>query len=252
MSRIQLAKPTIYRDFKRKKFPHVLQVHEKLGTREQGTTALENNRARPPPRTPQRKNQPSRLQAESTTEPARRSQHEDTAARQDSLRQVRTSTDEPRQCTQHNVRQRDRRNPQNGKDHTPQRTRPRTSRPPTRDNPGIRRRRSHNGPDRRRSSSHQEPSTRRHSTSRLRARRDLRVVEQRSHGSRRSDRTELRFRSVRSRVTEDSLRRQHHRRDKDARKIPGATITRSRHTREHSAEVARTNLFGEYDHAHNP
>src|SRR5438132_296582 len=98
----------------------------------------------------------------------------------------------------------------------------------------------------------QEPGTRRHSTSRLRTRRDLRVLEQRSHGSRRSDRTELRFRSVRSRVTEDSLRRQHHRRDKDARKIPGATITRSRHTREHGAEVARTNLFGEYDHAHNP
>src|SRR3989454_9313998 len=31
-----------------------------------------------------------------------------------------------------------------------------------------------------------------------------------------------------------------------------ATITRSRHTREHGAEVARTNLFGENDHAHNP
>src|SRR6266699_2624864 len=216
MSRIQLAKPATNRRNKRKKFPHVLQVHEELGPREQRTTALENNRARPPPRTPQRKNQPSRLQAESTTEPARRSQHEDTAARQDSLRQVRTSTDEPRHSTQHNVRQRDRRNPQNGKDHTPQRPRPRTSRPPTRNNPGIRRRRSHNGPDRRRSSSHQEPGTRRNPKSRLRTRRDLRVLEQRRHGGRRSYRSELRFRSLWSRVTEDSLRRQHHRRDKDA------------------------------------
>src|SRR5438445_6959722 len=170
MSRIQLAKHSVNRTIKRKKFPHVLQVHEELGPREQGTTALENNRARPPPRTPQRKNQPSRLQAESTTEPARRSQHEDTAARQDTIRQVRTSTDEPRHRTQHNVRQRDRRNPQNGKDHTPQRTRPRTRRPPTRDNPGIRRRRCHNGRNRRRSSSHQEPSTSRHPKSRTRAR----------------------------------------------------------------------------------
>src|SRR5438128_5412267 len=173
MSRIQLAKHSVNRTIKRNKFPHVLQVHEKLGTRDQRTTALKNNRAPPPPRTPQRKDQPSRLQAESTTEPARRSQHEDTAARQDAIRQVRTSTDEPRHRTQHNVRQRDRRNPQNGKDHTPQRTRPRTSRPPTRDNPGIRRRRSDNGPNRRRSSSHQKPSTRRHPTSRIRTRRDL-------------------------------------------------------------------------------
>src|SRR2546422_11208954 len=103
MSRIQLAKPTAKRTIKRKKFPHVVQVHEELGPREQRTTTLENNRARPPPRTPQRKNQPSRLQAESTTEPARRSQHEDTAARQDSLRQVRTSTDEARYRTKHTV-----------------------------------------------------------------------------------------------------------------------------------------------------
>src|SRR5439155_1395380 len=73
---------------KRKKFPHVLQVHEELGPREQRTTALENNRARPPPRTPQRKNQTSRLQAESTTEQARRSQHLDTAARQYTIRQL--------------------------------------------------------------------------------------------------------------------------------------------------------------------
>src|SRR6266436_4484930 len=193
MSRIQLAKPAINRGNKRKKFPHVLQVHEKLGPREQRTTALENNRTRPPPRTPQRKDQPSRLQAESTTEPARRSQHEDTAARQDAIRQVRKSTDEPRHRTQHNVRQRDRRNPQNGKDHTPQRTRPRTSRPPTRDDPGIRRRSSNNGPHRGRRSSHQEPGTRRHSTSRLRTRRDLRVTEQRSHGSRRSNRSIIRL-----------------------------------------------------------
>src|SRR5437879_12653318 len=145
MSRIQLAKPVTNRGNKRKKFPQDGQVHEELGPQEQKTTALENNRARPPPRTPQRKDQPSRLQAESTTEPARRSQHEDTAARQDAIRQVRTSTDEPRHRTQHNVRQRDRRNPHNGKDNTPQRTRPRTSRPPPRDNQGIRRRRSHNG-----------------------------------------------------------------------------------------------------------
>src|SRR2546428_8748466 len=193
MSRIQLAKPATNRGNKRKKFPHVLQVHEELGPREQRTTSLENNRARPSPRTPQGKNQPSRLQAESTTEPARRSQHEDTAARQDTIRQVRTSTDEPRHRTQHNVRQRDRRNPQNGKDHAPQRTCPRTSRPPTRDNPGIRRRRSNNGPDSGRRSSHQEPSTRRHSTSRLRTRRDLRVTEQRSHGSRRSNRSIIRL-----------------------------------------------------------
>src|SRR5205807_996813 len=88
MSRIQLAKHSVNRTIKRKKFPHVLQVHEELGPREQRTTALENNRARPPPRTPQRKNQPSRLQTESTTEPARRSQHEDTAARQDAIPQV--------------------------------------------------------------------------------------------------------------------------------------------------------------------
>src|SRR6266516_6641933 len=106
MSRIQLAKHSVNRTIKRKKFPHVLQVYEKLGPREQRTTALENNRARPPPRTPQRKNQPSRLQAESTTEPARRSKHEDTEARQDSLRQMSTSTDEPRHCTQHNIPQR--------------------------------------------------------------------------------------------------------------------------------------------------
>src|SRR5207245_8441357 len=99
MSRIQLAKHSVNRGIKRKKFPHVLQVHEELGPREQRTTALENNRARPPPRTPQRKNQPSRLQAESTTEPARRSQHEDTTTRQDTNRQVRTSTDEPRNST---------------------------------------------------------------------------------------------------------------------------------------------------------
>src|SRR5437773_12274842 len=193
MSRIQLAKPVTNRGNKRKKFPHVLQVHEELGPREQRTTALENNRARPPPRTPQRKNQPSRLQAESTTEPARRSQHEDTAARQDTIRQVRTSTDEPRHRTQHNVRQRDRRNPQNGKDHTPQRTRPRTSRPPTRNNPRIRQRRSHKGPDRRRSSGHQAPVTRRHHTSRPRPSRDLRVLEQRRHGGRRSDRSIIRL-----------------------------------------------------------
>src|SRR5437773_12508572 len=62
MSRIQLANHSVNRTIKRKKFPHVLQVHEKLGPREQRTTALENNRSRPPPRTPQRKNQPSRLQ----------------------------------------------------------------------------------------------------------------------------------------------------------------------------------------------
>src|SRR3989442_14985488 len=107
MSRIQLANTATNRGNKRKKFPHVLQVHEELGPREQRTTTLENNRARPPPRTPQRKNQPSRLQAESTTEPARRSQHEDTAARQDSFRQMRKSTDEPRNRTKHNVRQRE-------------------------------------------------------------------------------------------------------------------------------------------------
>src|SRR3989442_13140745 len=99
MSRIQLAKPVIYRDFKRKKFPHVLQVHEKLGPREQRTTALENNRARPPPRTPQRKNKPSHLQAESPAEQARRSQHEVTAELQDTVRQVRTYKDEPRYST---------------------------------------------------------------------------------------------------------------------------------------------------------
>src|SRR6266699_845614 len=113
MSRIQLAKHSVNRTIKRKKFPHVLQVHEELGPREQGTTALENNRARPPPRTPQRKNQPSRLQAESTTEPARRSQH--------------------------------------------------------------------------------EPSTRRNPTSWLRTRRDLRVLEQCRHGSRRSYRSIIRL-----------------------------------------------------------
>jgi len=93
MSRIQLAKPAINRGIKRKKFPHVVQVHEELGPREQRTSALKNNRARPPPRTPQRTNQPSHLPAQSTTEPARRSQHEDTATRQDSIRQMRTSTD---------------------------------------------------------------------------------------------------------------------------------------------------------------
>src|SRR5437763_16858823 len=104
MSRIQLAKHSVNRRIKRKKFPHVLQVREELGPREQRTTALENNRARPPPRTPPRKNQPSRLQAESTTEPPRTSQHEDTAARQGAIRQECTSTDGPRHGTQHNVR----------------------------------------------------------------------------------------------------------------------------------------------------
>src|SRR5438132_296580 len=57
MSRIQLAKHSVNRRIKRKKFPHVVQVYQELGPREQRTTALENNRARPPPRTPQRKNQ---------------------------------------------------------------------------------------------------------------------------------------------------------------------------------------------------
>src|SRR6266487_696450 len=101
----------------RKKFQHVLQVLEKLGPRAERTPALQTDRAHPPPRTPQRKNLPVHLQTQSPTKPARRSQPQDPATRQEPLRQVRPSPDGKRHREEHNVRQRDRRNTKDGKDH---------------------------------------------------------------------------------------------------------------------------------------
>src|SRR5207247_7507586 len=105
----------------RKKFQHVLQVLEELGPRAERTPALQTDRARPPPRTPQRKNLPMHLQTQSPAKQARRSQPQDPATRQEPLRQMRPSTDGKGHSKEHNVRQRDRRDTENGKDHNEKR-----------------------------------------------------------------------------------------------------------------------------------
>src|SRR5919108_262457 len=196
MSRIQLANPAVRRQLKRKKFQYVIQVLEELGQRIKRTSTLKADRARPPPRTPQRTNLTVHLQTQSPTKQTRRSQPQDTAARQEPIRQVRTSTDVERHSPEHNVRQRDRRGPKNGKDHDAKRARTRTSSPTTRDNTRVRRRRSHHGTNRWSRLRDQEPSPRRNPTSRIRTRRDLRRSKWRGHGSRRGDRPKLRLRSL--------------------------------------------------------